>query len=113
MGTVFIVAGALLLTLGAVRLGHNLTPFPRPKKTGTLVTTGLYGLVRHPMYGGIVLLACATALRASTCLVMPLPLFVFLFFEAKANREEQWLMQKFGGYRDYCRYTAKLVPWLY
>jgi protein-S-isoprenylcysteine O-methyltransferase Ste14 len=42
-------------------LGQNLTPLPHPRDEGQLVTTGVYGLVRHPMYGGVIYLALAYA----------------------------------------------------
>jgi protein-S-isoprenylcysteine O-methyltransferase Ste14 len=45
-GTVFfgLMAGLLLL-LGLLNLGANLTPLPHPKDEGDLVTSGVYGLV--------------------------------------------------------------------
>jgi protein-S-isoprenylcysteine O-methyltransferase Ste14 len=107
------VAGVLLLTFGTFRLGRNLTPFPRPKAAGTLVTTGVYRIVRHPIYSGIVFLAVASAVRAPTVLVLPLPVMVFLFFDAKARFEEKWLVQRFTDYPAYQVRTAKLIPWLY
>jgi protein-S-isoprenylcysteine O-methyltransferase Ste14 len=38
-------------------LGQNLTPLPHPRDEGQLVRTGIYGLVRHPMYIGVIYLA--------------------------------------------------------
>lgn len=112
-GALVAVLGALLLTLGALRLGRNLTPFPRPKAAGILVTTGLYALVRHPMYGGIILLAFAGDLRAGSWIAAPTSLLVFLFFDRKAGLEERWLAERFAGYAAYRRRTAKLIPWVY
>jgi protein-S-isoprenylcysteine O-methyltransferase Ste14 len=42
-------------------LGQNLTPLPHPRDEGQLVTTGVYGLVRPPMYSGVIYLALAYA----------------------------------------------------
>jgi Phospholipid methyltransferase len=42
-------------------LGQNLTPLPHPRDEGQFVKTGVYGLVRHPMYGGVIYLALAYA----------------------------------------------------
>jgi protein-S-isoprenylcysteine O-methyltransferase Ste14 len=42
-------------------LGQNLTPLPHPRDEGQLVKTGIYGLVRHPMYSGVIYLALAYA----------------------------------------------------
>src|SRR5258708_3949827 len=49
--------GLVIVGLSALYLGTNLSIFPRPKDDGTLTQTGLYGLVRHPMYGGVLLCA--------------------------------------------------------
>ncbi len=105
--------GLLLLGLGLLRLGRNLTPFPRPKAAGALVTKGIYGLVRHPIYGGVVMLAFASAVGARTWLVMPIAFLVLLFFDRKASREEVWLAEQFQEYAAYCGHTAKLFPWVY
>jgi len=107
------VVGLLLLTFGAWGLGRNLTPFPRPRADGALVTTGVYRIVRHPIYSGIIFLALASAVRAHTALALLLPVMVFLFFDAKARFEEKWLVRRFMDYPDYQVRTAKLIPWLY
>ena len=113
LGLALGASGLLLAGLGLIRLGPNLTPLPRPKEGGALVTTGVYGLVRHPIYGGIVLLAFGSALRAATWLVVPLALLVLLFFSRKAALEERWLTEKFADYEAYRRRTASLIPWIY
>ena len=106
-------SGASLLALGLLHLGRNLTPFPRPRAEGALVTTGVYGLVRHPIYGGLVLLALAFGLRGHTWLALPVDALVFLFFARKARAEEKWLRERFPDYHSYQERTAKLLPWIY
>src|SRR5512140_3953677 len=56
-GALLMTAGALLLLVSAVRLGPSLTPLPHPKDDATLVTTGPYRLVRHPSSAGGLVLA--------------------------------------------------------
>ena len=55
IGAALIGAGGLLAFRGLVDLRENLTPFPRPMPGAELVQTGAYSLVRHPIYGGLVL----------------------------------------------------------
>ena len=38
---------------------------------------------------------------------------LFLLFDAKARREERWLLEKFPSYSEYKRRVRKLVPFLY
>ena len=55
IGGVAIVVGSVLLLAGGFGLGRALTPFPAPRGDADLQTGGVYGLVRHPMYGGGIL----------------------------------------------------------
>lgn len=48
-GWAAIAAGVALLFAGQQALGTNLTPFPKPRDSGTLVTEGAFEYVRHPM----------------------------------------------------------------
>ena len=50
-------AGCVLVVSGMVGLGRSLTPFPKPSDRSTLRVDGIYRLVRHPIYGGLILVA--------------------------------------------------------
>ncbi|EUA73334.1 ergosterol biosynthesis ERG4/ERG24 family protein [Mycobacterium xenopi 4042] len=79
-----------------------------------LVTTGLYGLVRHPMYTGNVILMVGTPLAlGSYCgLVFVVPGLVALVL--RIRDEEQLLAQRLGGYREYLQQVRyHLVPYLW
>ena len=56
-GAVLGAAGLALVLLGSAKLGRSLSPFPRPRDQGRLVETGVFALVRHPIYTGMTLLA--------------------------------------------------------
>src|SRR4028118_994923 len=51
------LAGIVLILKGLLVLGRNLTPLPYPKADGQLVRSGVYGLVRHPLYSGLIFAA--------------------------------------------------------
>ena len=107
------LAGFLLSIAGLLRLGPNLTPLPHPKDDATLVETGVYGLVRHPIYSGIILAAFGWAgIRASTLTLLYVAL-LFIFFDFKTRREERWLAAKFTAYTAYQGRVRKLIPWIY
>jgi protein-S-isoprenylcysteine O-methyltransferase Ste14 len=57
IGGALFLAGSVLAATGALNLGKNLSPLPQPKEDATLVVTGAYRLVRHPIYSGITLMA--------------------------------------------------------
>ncbi|MBD1869150.1 isoprenylcysteine carboxylmethyltransferase family protein [Cyanobacteria bacterium FACHB-471] len=98
---------------GILDLGNSLTPLPYPREDGQLVQTGVYAIVRHPLYSGLILAALGwTVFQFSLPHLVGALMFV-LFFDAKAAREENWLMQKYPDYATYRQTVKKLIPWLY
>ena len=112
-GVVLLLAGGFLLAAGIVRLGANLTAVPYPKEQATLVETGPYSIVRHPMYSGGIILALGWALLVHGWLTIGYAIILFLFFDVKSRREEQWLSTKFSGYAAYQKRVRKLIPMVY
>jgi protein-S-isoprenylcysteine O-methyltransferase Ste14 len=109
----FAIPAAILLIGGGLHLGENLTPLPHPKEDSQLVTTGVYGLVRHPLYGGVVLLAIAYSFWQWSLVHLAGTVVLLVFFDLKARKEEIWLRDKFDHYGNYQSQVKKLLPWLY
>lgn len=107
------LADAILLTTASVQLGHNLTALPKPKEHGTLVQTGVYGLVRHPIYGGITFVLLGGALVTGRLARLAVAFGAIAFFDAKSRQEEQWLAAQFPDYSAYRRRVRKLIPGIY
>ncbi len=78
-------AGMYLFSDGVGRLGRQITPFPKPTEQGDIRHGGAYGLIRHPMHGGVLLTALGWALASSPLVLVPL---AAAFLEAKRRREE-------------------------
>lgn len=113
VGVPVVLAGAGLTAAGFRALGENLTPLPHPKEDGTLVQDGVYGVVRHPIYGGLILGTVGAGLLTGNTARTLLGLAMTLFFDAKARREEAWLVEKFPAYPAYRRTVKKLIPFVY
>ncbi len=113
LGVLLLVTGALLFAAAAVTLGPALTPFPRPLKNAVLRTRGVYGLVRHPIYTAVLLMAIGWSLYQYSPLGLVFDAGLLLFFDRKAAREERWLVERFAGYPAYRRRVKKLIPWIY
>ena len=112
-GGLFALAGAALLVGGGLGLGRQLTPFPRPVADGTLRQDGVYGVVRHPIYGGVLLLILGWALISAPLVILPLGLAA-IFLDAKSRREEAWLVEQYPGYTAYRRgVRRRFIPWLW
>ncbi|HEX3502651.1 MAG TPA: protein-S-isoprenylcysteine O-methyltransferase [Xanthobacteraceae bacterium] len=96
-------------------LGKNWSVSLDLRERHTLVTSGVYAHVRHPMYSAFWLMALAQALLLPNW-IAGLSGFVgfgILFF-GRVGREEEMMMQGFGEeYRTYMAHTARVVPWIY
>ncbi len=110
---IFGVFAVILLGRSLVDLGQNLTPLPHPKDDGQLVETGIYSLVRHPIYSGVIFLALAYASWQVSLAHLFGAIALFVFFDAKARREEVWLTERFPDYANYRISVKKLIPWIY
>jgi protein-S-isoprenylcysteine O-methyltransferase Ste14 len=112
-GAVILSTGVLLLAAAIFKMGPNITPAPFPKDEGTLIETGPYRLVRHPMYCGGILIAFGWAFLIHGWLTIGYAIFMLVFFDLKSRREEQWLKAKFSGYDEYQKRVRKLIPFVY
>ena len=110
---IFGVLAIVFLGRSLSDLGQNLTPLPHPRDEGQLVKTGIYGLVRHPMYSGVIYLALAYASWQMSWVHLVGSIVLFVFFDAKSRKEEVWLTEKFADYADYSTTVKKLIPGIY
>jgi protein-S-isoprenylcysteine O-methyltransferase Ste14 len=110
---VFSILAMVFLGRSLFDLGRNLTPLPHPRDEGKLVTTGVYGLVRHPMYSGVIYLALAYASWQMSWVHLVGSIVLFVFFDAKSRKEEVWLTDKFLDYVNYSSHVKKLIIWIY
>ena len=110
---VFLLAAVVCGGLGAVSLGRNLTPFPRPSEPGRLVRTGIYGLIRHPLYTAVMCGSFGWALLRASWPGLLFAVAMIPFFDAKARREERWLQREFPEYQEYAQRVRRFLPWLY
>jgi protein-S-isoprenylcysteine O-methyltransferase Ste14 len=94
-------------------LGANLSPFPKPIEGGTLVTSGVYRFVRHPIYTGLILGTLGWSVWNANLLGVGLAVLLFVFFDLKSRREERWLMEAYPGYAEYRSRVRKLIPFVY
>lgn len=109
-------AAALVLLIAASRtlLRHDsLTPFPKPTDNAELVMSGVYSIVRHPIYSGLTLLALGWSLIWSSPPALVASLVLLVFFDIKSRREERWLMGRFEAYRSYRERVRRLIPYVY
>ena len=113
IGQILFYSGIVIAIWAAILLGPNLTPLPKPKPSGQLIQTGLYKLVRHPIYFGVILVSFGWAGIEQTIYTLVLAFVLLIFFDLKSRQEERWLTQKFSEYDVYKQNTKKLIPYIY
>ena len=111
-GTIGLFA-LVLMGKGVLDLGQSLTPLPYPREDGILVQSGVYGIVRHPIYSGVILATLGYAIAQQSLSHLAFAVLFLLFFNAKSAREEAWLAEKYPDYPDYQQRVKKLLPWLF
>ncbi|MEG3860532.1 methyltransferase family protein [Microcoleus sp. herbarium12] len=105
--------GLIFIIKGLIDLGKNLTPLPYPREDGELVQTGIYRIVRHPLYSGLILAAFGWTLWQMSLSHLIATAILLIFFDIKANREETWLTQKYPDYLEYRQRVKKIIPGIY
>jgi protein-S-isoprenylcysteine O-methyltransferase Ste14 len=106
-----IVVGVAIVAAGLRNFTRAATPVPSNQPVRALVTTGIHGWSRNPIYVGMFLLyaGIGIAARSPWVLILALPLVIILRYGVVA-REEAYLERRFGdAYRDY---KARVRRWL-
>jgi protein-S-isoprenylcysteine O-methyltransferase Ste14 len=106
------VAGLALLRWADRCLGENLSVSLRVREHHTLVTTGPYRYVRHPIYVATLLYAAGLAVITANYLLGAAFLVPMVLVVAKRlTAEEQMMIDTFGDeYRAYMQATGRLLP---
>jgi protein-S-isoprenylcysteine O-methyltransferase Ste14 len=115
VGVALFLLGGVLRIWPVFVLGRRFSGLVAIQSGHTLVTTGIYRVVRHPSYLGalVLMLGWVLAFRSGAGLLLVLLMLPPLL--ARIHAEERMLAAQFGAaYDAYCaRTTARLVPGLY
>lgn len=111
-GVALIAGGVALGIRAVVDLGGAMTPLPRPRDDAALVETGAYALVRHPIYGGLILASFGWGMVRASIVAVILAAALAVFFRMKSTHEERWLEKRYPGYPAYRARTRRFIPWI-
>jgi protein-S-isoprenylcysteine O-methyltransferase Ste14 len=113
LGIGLFVLGGIVGVLGVLHLGRNRTAFPRPLADSTLVESGVYGVVRHPLYASVMLACLGWSGIWSSGPGAVVALVLVGYLDAKARREERWLRERYATYAAYARRVKRFIPSVY
>lgn len=83
-------------------------------KENKLLTTGVYGIVRNPVYSAFILIFTGALLFTANYILLILPFVFWVFLTIlMQNTEEKWLRNEFGKeYEEYARKVNRVIPWI-
>ncbi|MDD9895477.1 MAG: isoprenylcysteine carboxylmethyltransferase family protein [Gammaproteobacteria bacterium] len=110
IGFLLVVGGYLFATL-VMKQNSFAARTVRVEESQQLVDTGLYGVVRHPMYTGVVAMYAGTPIALGSWYGLA-PLLIFIIcLQVRMQNEEQVLTNELEGYSDYKqRVHWRLIP---
>ena len=110
---VLLLAGAVFVFWRAhADLGLNWSPTLEIREKHELITRGIYGVIRHPMYASQWLWVLAQPLLLQNWIAGWLNLIIFVFFYfLRVKAEEQLMTEQFGDqYRSYMQRVGGVFP---
>lgn len=114
LGLILIVVGFAILLTAQITLGRNHASVPMIWENQQLIRHGIYRLVRHPLYLGVITLSIGLGVYGPSfpgVLLMSLLIPIFLI---RIRIEEKLLLETFGdAYREYQKTTRTLIPFIY
>lgn len=113
-GAVLALTGALFAAWAKARLGTLFSPQLGVQQDHRLVTTGPYGVVRHPIYLGLIDFLIGTALFLNDLGLLAVALLFTGYFTAQLRVEERLFARHLGDeWREYQARTPALFPRLW
>jgi protein-S-isoprenylcysteine O-methyltransferase Ste14 len=116
LGQALIVGATIVLVLAvlAYRTTNRSLPnvTPTPNAHAALVTSGVYSVIRHPIYTAVLLASVGVALTHGHALPLVLAAVMVGFFTLKARYEEQLLSAVYPEYKAYMARTGRFLPFL-
>jgi len=108
------LAGLLLTWWARLHLGRLWSSAISRKQDHSVVDTGPYAFVRHPIYTGLIAALLATAAAEATVTALLGAALIVFGLWLKARSEECFLTAQLGpeAYGSYCRRVPMLVPFL-
>ncbi len=106
-------AGLLIAIVARFQLDNNWSDIETAQILShqKVVSNGIYGYVRHPIYVGDILLLFGLELSLNSWLVLGVALMTPVIL-LQATREEKKLVETLPGYDVYCQTTKRFIPFV-
>jgi protein-S-isoprenylcysteine O-methyltransferase Ste14 len=106
-----LIFGSIIIVYSIINLGRSFSPLVTPRKNNSIVTTGLYQYMRHPLYVGLIMLAFGLSAVFYDESRLMLSSLLALILNYKAKKEEEAMLAKHGDeYQTYMNEVSRFVP---
>jgi len=113
-GIALMVVGAIVNIAGRFKLGNNWSDNIKIYHRHSLVDTGVYAWVRHPLYASLIWMFCGSSLVYSNWLAFLANAFIFVpAMHYRAGQEEKMLGLEFPEYDNYKKRVGMFFPKLF
>lgn len=111
LGAVLTAAGLLFTVWARVHIGTNWSGVVTVKENHELIQSGPYGIVRHPIYTGLLVALVGSAIARGEWRGVIAVAIVLWAFSRKLQTEERYMREQFGdAYRRYSERVPALIP---
>ena len=108
-GLGLLIAGFIIAIVAQITLRRSYSSTLIIRENHQLISYGIYSLIRHPIYLGVILAAISIPVFSANLLG-----FLLMSVLVRIKLEEQLLVEEFGDdYRAYQKRTRKLIPFFY
>ena len=109
LGTTWLYTGLLIFLFGVVFTIITILNFATSPKD-KVITKGLYGVSRNPMYIGLVLMQIGLGITCSSWLYLILTLVLMILLNVNSSAEERYCLYRYGNtYREYMNRTPRWI----
>ena len=109
---IFLIGSAIgIVAISCNKIG-NFNIQPELKEDCKLITSGIYGYIRHPMYTSVSVMMFGVLLTTPTLLESGFFLGLISTLYLKASREEKLWLNHHNGYQNYKERTKLFIPYI-
>lgn len=109
-GSVLIFIALIILSIATVNLRPSLTIMPEPKVGAPFITKGIYKIVRHPMYLGVILIGVGLTLIKYSLVGILFTVILIVDLKIKHRYEDRLLLEKWPAAGAYQGKVGALFP---
>ncbi|MHC3128903.1 MAG: isoprenylcysteine carboxylmethyltransferase family protein [Candidatus Bathyarchaeota archaeon] len=109
LGTTWLISGLLVFTFGIVFTIVAILNFATSPKD-KVITKGLYGASRNPVYVGMLLMQIGLGIACSSWLYLLLTVVLMILLNANLSAEERYCLYRYGD--DYRKYRNSTPRWI-